>query len=141
MRQRTGSAGAASVVCTRIRRQRKVASVSGSPNPNLLPLLLLLVSISVVGCAQAAIVAAPSGFSDIIVGASRSFPPSGDAPNSSVCRHALKQVPGHTAKCNISRDFRGCRFDSGFISYLEFQYCQFASPVVPTILMVCVHTT
>lgn len=137
MRQRTGSAGAASVVCTRIRRQRRLGLAWGSPNC----LSLLLISLTVVGCAQVAIAAAPSGFSDIIMGASRSFPPSGDAPNSSVCRHALKQVSGHAAKCNIARDFRGCRFDSGFISYLEFQYCRFASPVVPTILMVCVRIT
>ncbi|VDD82118.1 unnamed protein product [Mesocestoides corti] len=65
----------------------------------------------------------------------RGLPSTGDAPNSSVCRHRLNQVVGHAAKCNISRDFRGCRFDSGFISYLEFQYCQFSSPVAPTILM------
>ncbi|CDS35777.1 sodium:potassium:calcium exchanger 6 [Echinococcus multilocularis] len=127
MRQRTVSAVAASVLCARIKRHRGIA---------LAPIFhTLLISILVVGCAQVAIASPPSAFSDVM-GVSRSFPPSGDAPNSSVCRHALKQVSGHSAKCNISRDFRGCRFDSGFISYLEFQYCQFSTPVVPTILMV-----
>ncbi|EUB59029.1 Sodium/potassium/calcium exchanger 6 [Echinococcus granulosus] len=126
MRQRTVSAVAASVLCARIKRHRGIALAPSFHT--------LLISILVVGCAQVAIASPPSAFSDVM-GVSRSFPPSGDAPNSSVCRHALKQVSGHSAKCNISRDFRGCRFDSGFISYLEFQYCQFSTPVVPTILM------
>ncbi|VDM18612.1 unnamed protein product [Hydatigera taeniaeformis] len=142
MRERTGSVGAVSVVCTRSSSSSGSSSSSSSSRrrwrraPGLISgSSVLLVAIIVVGCAQVGIASATSGFSDILMGTSRSFPPSGDAPNSSVCRHALKQVPGHAAKCNISRDFRGCRFDSGFISYLEFQYCQFASPVLPTILM------
>lgn len=73
----------------------------------------------------------------------RSVPPvlklQGDAPNSSICRHALRQVNNHVGKCKIAREFAGCRFDSGFIAYLELQYCQFPSPAVPTILMVGRH--
>nr|VZI25721.1 unnamed protein product [Spirometra erinaceieuropaei] len=60
----------------------------------------------------------------------------GDAPNSSVCRRALGLASTHAAKCEVARDFSGCKFDSGFIPYLKFQYCYFESPIVPTILMV-----
>ncbi len=60
----------------------------------------------------------------------------GDAPNSSVCRHALQRAPTHDAKCNVSREFRGCQFDSGFLNYLEIQYCYFDNTVIPTIIMV-----
>ncbi|KAM3184825.1 hypothetical protein ACTXT7_007590 [Hymenolepis weldensis] len=98
----------------------------------VLPIILL--GIVLVASAHVGIATTTSPFSDLMRGP-QTGPDSGDAPNSSVCRQALKQVPGHSEKCDIARDFRGCHFDSGFISYLEFLYCQFPSPVAPTILM------
>uniref|UniRef100_A0A5K3F6Q4 Na_Ca_ex domain-containing protein n=1 Tax=Mesocestoides corti TaxID=53468 RepID=A0A5K3F6Q4_MESCO len=105
---------------------------NGSFNPTCVTLVICVLAVVCMNFGIAS--AATESPNDLKSG--RGLPSTGDAPNSSVCRHRLNQVVGHAAKCNISRDFRGCRFDSGFISYLEFQYCQFSSPVAPTILMV-----
>lgn len=60
----------------------------------------------------------------------------GDSPNSSVCRRALKLAGSRDLQCKVAKHYRGCQFDSGFIPYLKFQYCNFQSPIAPTILMV-----
>nr|CDS30513.1 sodium:potassium:calcium exchanger 6 [Hymenolepis microstoma] len=135
MHQKSGSANAACASSTsrslspfsHIRRKRLRSLQTVFP--------ILLLGVVLVASAHVGIATATSPFTDFTRGPQRG-PDSGDAPNSSVCRHALQQVPGHSAKCDIARDFQGCRFDSGFISYLEFLYCQFSSPVAPTILMV-----
>lgn len=128
MHRKLGSAGAISASSfTRIRRRRLRSLHSVFPT--------LLLGVVLVASAHVGIAAAPSPFTDYMVGP-QTGPDSGDAPNSSVCRHELKLDSRHSGKCDIVRKTPGCRFDSGFISYLEFQYCLFPSPVAPTILMV-----
>ena len=127
MRQRTGLAVTASVSVPRTQRRHVRSLITILPT--------LLIGIALITTTHLAIGVGSSRFTDVM-GGSRTFPDSGDAPNSSQCRQALKKVSSHGAKCEIARSFQGCRYDSGFINYVEFQYCQFPSPVVPTILMV-----
>ena len=119
MRQRTGLAVSASLSVSRTQR-RNVRSVI-STLPTLLIIVVLIASTHIT------IGVGPIATSDVM---------EGDAPNSSECRQKLKQQPTQAGKCNISRGFEGCSFDSGFFNYLQFQYCQFPSTVIPTILMV-----
>ncbi|VDN99650.1 unnamed protein product [Rodentolepis nana] len=134
MHQKSGSASAACASSTSrslplfsLFRRKRLRSLQ-----TVFPILLGVV---LVAGAHVGIATATYPLTDVMRGP-QGGPDRGDAPNSSVCRHALQQIPGHSAKCDVARDFRGCRFDSGFISYLEFLYCQFSSPVVPTVLMV-----
>ncbi|KAM7533130.1 hypothetical protein Aperf_G00000126061 [Anoplocephala perfoliata] len=130
MHRNLGSVGAvyaSNSQFARIRRKRLRSLYTVFPT--------LLLGLVLIASVHAGIATAPSPLTDYMAGP-QSVPDSGDAPNSSVCRHALKQSITHSDKCNTVRDTTGCRFDSGFIPYLEFQYCLFPTTAVPTILMV-----
>ncbi|CAH8555330.1 unnamed protein product [Heterobilharzia americana] len=60
----------------------------------------------------------------------------GDAPNSSICRRMVSNFTEPEIRCLIAKQFPGCQFDSGFLQYLVFQYCNFNERIVPTIFMI-----
>ncbi|CAH8514149.1 unnamed protein product [Schistosoma turkestanicum] len=60
----------------------------------------------------------------------------GDAPNSSICRRMFTNNTDTEIRCLIAKHFPGCQFDSGFLQYLRFQYCNFDERITPTIFMV-----
>ncbi|KAH8870564.1 Mitochondrial sodium/calcium exchanger protein [Schistosoma japonicum] len=60
----------------------------------------------------------------------------GDAPNSSICRRMVSNFTEPEIRCLIAKHFPGCQFDTGFLQYLVFQYCNFNKRIAPTIFMV-----